>query len=198
MIFNRFSEAKRRAVRKAEKNGVLVRESQNISDLIQIKNKSAGFLGFITTHGASELWSVFSPKNATILLAYTSNASADLSSPPRIKVRGKLQRGSRILSWIPGQARNDNKIIAGVLLIFYNNSAYYWIAGATREGKKLSAPTILIYEALKNSKKRNMKIFDFVGVFDDRMPKENRAWKGFTKFKEGFGGNELYYPISTL
>ncbi|MEK7591984.1 MAG: peptidoglycan bridge formation glycyltransferase FemA/FemB family protein [Patescibacteria group bacterium] len=165
-IFNHFSEAKRRAVRKAEKNGVLVRESPNISDLIHIKNKSAGFLGFITTHGTRELWNVFSPKNATTLIAYSSEKSSDP--------------------------------IAGVLLVFYNNTSYYWIAGAKREGKKLFAPTLLVYEALKISKKRNMKTFDFVGVFDDRMPNENRAWKGFTKFKEGFGGKELYYPVSSL
>jgi lipid II:glycine glycyltransferase (peptidoglycan interpeptide bridge formation enzyme) len=165
-IFNRFSEAKRRAVRKAEKNGVLIRESQNISDLIHVKNKSAGFLGCITTHGTRELWNVFSPTNATTLLAFKSEKSSDP--------------------------------VAGVLLVFYNNISYYWIAGSTREGKKLFAPTILVHEALKISKKRNMNTFDFVGVYDDRMPKENRAWKGFTKFKEGFGGKELYYPVSTL
>src|SRR5574341_1175642 len=72
-IFHRFSEAKRRAVRRAIKHKVIIKESTNIDDLIKIKNKSAGLLGFITTYGIKNLWRVFAPKQATILLAYDAN-----------------------------------------------------------------------------------------------------------------------------
>src|SRR3989344_1539525 len=153
-IFNRFSEAKRRAVRRAEKHGVIVRESANINELIAIKSKSAGLFGSITTYGIIDLWSIFSQKHASILLA---------------------QHG-------------------GVLLIFWEDTSYYWIAGATHQGKKLFTPTLLVWEALKLSKKRGMKQFDFVGVWDERNPKQFHEWKGFTKFKEGFGGTPRYYP----
>lgn len=161
-IFKRFSEAKRRAVRRALKNNLLIKESTNIHDLIQIKSKSAGLFGGITTYGIKELWSIFSPQHATILLSYTDH------------------------------------LIGGVLLLFWNKTAHYWIAGATREGKKRFAPTLLVWEALKISKKRGCKQFDFVGVWDERMPKQFHEWKGFTKFKEGFGGTYLYYPIVSL
>ena len=107
---------------------------------------------------------MFSPKNATTLIAYSSEKSSDP--------------------------------IAGVLLVFYNNTSYYWIAGAKREGKKLFAPTLLVYEALKISKKRNMKTFDFVGVFDDRMPNENRAWKGLLNSKKA--SEEKSFTILSL
>lgn len=159
-LFKRFSEAKRRAVRRGMKNNLQIYKSTNIKNLITIKNKSSGFLGFITTTGIDKLWSIFAPNHAAILLA-----------------------------------RNSNRVVAGVLLLFYDSLAYYWIAGATREGKKLFAPTFLVWEALKLSKQRGMKEFDFVGVWDERLPKQNKAWLGFTKFKEGFGGNTLYYPI---
>ncbi|MBI5614299.1 peptidoglycan bridge formation glycyltransferase FemA/FemB family protein [Candidatus Gottesmanbacteria bacterium] len=168
-IFGHFSEAKRRAVRRAEKNGVLIRESHAIYDLIAVKNTSAGFLGFITTHGTRELWDTFSPDHASILLAYKT---------------------------VPASASHNP--IGGILLIFHKQTAYYWIAGATHEGKKLSAPTLLVFEAMKLSKTKRMKWFDFIGVWDERIPKENTQWKGFTKFKEGFGGKELYYPVSKL
>lgn len=159
-IFNKFSEAKRRAVRRAQKAGVSVAESSDINALLQIKNKSAGFLGFITTYGTDKLWPLFTPNHTAILLAH-----------------------------------NENHIVGGILLLFFDSVAYYWIAGATREGKKLFAPTHLVWEAMKLSKKRGMKLFDFIGVWDERIPKENLSWKGFTKFKEGFGGQTLYYPI---
>ena len=68
--------------------------------------------------------------------------------------------------------------------------------GATKEGKKLFAPPLLVWEALKVSKQRKMKRFDFVGVWDERLPRGNDSWKGFTKFKEGFGGNQVHYPIA--
>ncbi len=159
-IFQRFSEAKRRAVRRALKHGIIVRESRNIDDLIRIKNKSAGFLGFITTFGIKKLWPIFAPKHAAIILAYTPTQEP----------------------------------VGGVLLLFWNRIAYYWIAGATKKGKKLFAPTLLVWEAIKLSKKYGCTQFDFVGVWDERLPKQYDAWKGFTKFKEGFGGETLYYP----
>lgn len=160
IIFQRFSEAKRRAVRKATKNGVIVTESQDIKNLIRIKNKSGGFLGFITTIGTDTFWNIMAPKHATILLAH-----------------------------------RNNKLVAGVLLVFWNKTAHYWIAGATHEGKKFFAPTLLVWEALRLSKKRGAKLFDFLGVWDERKPSEHNDWKGFTRFKEGFGGVVCYYPV---
>ncbi|MDP1722862.1 MAG: peptidoglycan bridge formation glycyltransferase FemA/FemB family protein [Candidatus Gottesmanbacteria bacterium] len=198
-IFMRFSEAKRRAVRRAVKNQITILPSDHIEDLIHIKNRSAGFLGFITTTGINKLWPIFAPEHAAVLLAYSPNMS---SRPP-----SRDPSSNRFLNWIPGHlparlrqamragARNDNHVVGGILLLFWDTIAYYWIAGATREGKKLFAPTLLVWEAIKLAKKREAKQFDFVGVWDERLPAENHNWKGFTKFKEGFGGTELYYPI---
>jgi hypothetical protein len=155
-IFKSFSEAKRRAVRRAIKLGIQVRQSDSIHDLIRIKNKSGGFFGFITTTGIDKFWPIFSPDHAAILLAHSTT--------------------------------HNNEIVGGVLLVF-------WIAGAVKKGKKLYAPTLLVWEAVKLAKRHGCKIFDFVGVWDERLPKENREWLGFTKFKEGFSGETLYYPL---
>lgn len=90
---------------------------------------------------------------------------------------------------------NNAKPVGGILLLFWDDIAYYWIAGAAKQGKKLFAPTLLVWEALKLSKQRGCRSFDFVGVWDERIPRQNREWLGFTKFKEGFGGSTLYYPL---
>jgi len=160
IIFSRFSEAKRRAVRKAQKNGVTIRESSDIKELISVKNKSGGFFGFITTHGTDKFWEIMKSEHATTLLAY-----------------------------------RKQKLVGGVLVIFWGNTAFYWIAGAISDGKKYSAPTLLVWEALKLAKSRGAKKFDFVGVWDERKPGDHHDWKGFTRFKEGFGGYTLYWPI---
>jgi lipid II:glycine glycyltransferase (peptidoglycan interpeptide bridge formation enzyme) len=165
-IIKSFTEAKRRAVRKAQKNGVYILESSNIKSLISIKDESAGLFGFIVTSGQTQMWNNFYPNHASILLAYTQ--------------------------------KNPTKIIGGILLIIWEKIGYYWIAGATRPAKKLFAPTLLAWEAIKTAKKYNCNKFDFVGVWDERMPRDNRTWLGFTKFKEGFGGQNLYYPVTGL
>jgi len=161
-IFSRLSEAKRRAVRRAQKNGVTVSVSKNIDALIRLKNRSAGFLGFITTAGAQKLWAALPDTKKAVLLAYTA----------------------------------DKQLVGGIMLICWSNIAYYWIAGALPKGKKLFAPTLLVWEALKESKHLGCKALDFVGVWDERHPDKNHEWKGFTKFKEGFGGETLYYPMT--
>ena len=160
-IYSRFTDAKRRAVRKAVKNGITVEESADIKNLIKIKNKSGGPFGFITTFGIDRFWAIMAPDRATVLLAYT----------------------------------DTYKLVGGILLVFWEKTAYYWIAGATKQGKKLFVPTILVWEALKVAKRRGMKQFDFVGVWDERKPREHHEWLGFTKFKEGFGGKPFYYPL---
>ncbi len=163
-IFSRFTSAKRRAVRRAQKNRIVIRQTSNIYELIKIKSKSAGLFGSLTTYGLKELWQVFAPKHAAILLAFNSSLKP--------------------------------KLVGGVLLLFWNKTAYYWIVAATREGKKLFAPTLLVWEALQLAKSRGANKFDFVGIWDERLPRENISWKGFTKFKEGFGGQLYYYPLA--
>lgn len=161
-IFDNFTEAKRRAVRKAGKNGIHVNISRDIDTFLRLKGKSAGFLGFITTAGMKKLWESQPETNTAVLMAYKDT---------------------------------DPDPLAGIMLIFCDRIAYYWLAGALKEGKKLFAPTLLVYEALKLAKSKKCTALDFVGVWDERLPSKNLEWKGFTKFKEGFGGQPLYYPI---
>jgi len=184
-LFQNFSSAKRRAMRRAEKYGVVVKESKDIYAMIKVKNVSAGMFGGITTYGMDKLWNIFSPKNATILLAYA------MSSRENDSDRSDLYNKDCFAT-----ARNDKEVVGGILLLFWENTAYYWLVGATKKGKKLFAPTLLVWEALKVSKKRKMKWFDFIGVWDERTPRKNTSWKGFSKFKEGFGGKTIIYPIN--
>ncbi len=159
-IFKKFSEAKRRAVRRAEKYGVRVTVSQDINQLIRVKNRSGGIFGFMSTSFLKPLWQTFAPDQSVCLLAYP---------------------------------KDSRQSFACIFLIWAEGIAYYWIAGASKEGKKQFAPTLLVWEALKLAKQKGNAIFDFEGIYDERFP-THKNWLGFTKFKEGFGGNVVYFP----
>ncbi len=156
-IFQSFDEAKRRAVRRALKNGVTVRESDDFDTFIRIRKKQYFPFGLLLSKEMKMLWKNFYPENASLLLAYSQ----------------------------------EHKPVAGILLLYYEKMAYYWFASSLKDGKRLFAPTLLVYEALKLAKKKNNRIFDFEGICDKRFPEASKSWKGFTKFKEGFGGQEI-------
>ena len=159
-IFNNFSEAKRRGVRRALKNEIIVRRSEDINTFIKIRKKQYAPMGFLFVSEMKKIWSNFYPNNATLLIAYQ---------------------------------RNGKEALAGILLLYYDKIAYYWFASAYEKGKKLFAPTLLVYESLKAAKAQGSSIFDFEGICDERFPKASESWKGFTKFKEGFGGEKIVY-----
>lgn len=159
-IFNSFSEAKRRGVRRALKNNIIVKVSDDYSSFIKIRQHQYLPVWFLVKGDMQKLWETLYPQNAVLLLAY--------------EMAG-------------------NKPVAGILLLIYDKTAYYWFASSLPIGKKLFAPTLLVWEALKHAKIRGCKIFDFEGIYDERFPKASETWKGFTKFKEGFGGKKVVY-----
>lgn len=89
-------------------------------------------------------------------------------------------------------ASKNSEIVATLLLLRTRNTIYYMYAASNAEGRKLFAPTLLTWEAILLGKKYHCKIFDFDGIYDERFPLN--SWKGFTKFKKGFGGYEVEYP----
>lgn len=159
ILFKNFTQAKRRAVRRAIKNDVTIKEFSDIRTFISIRKKQYFPFGFLVTHEMEKLWKNFFPENATLLLAFSS----------------------------------EKRAIGGIFLLFYDSIAYYWFASATFSGKKLFAPTLLVWEAMKLAKQKGCTRFDFEGIYDERFPKAAKSWKGFTKFKEGFGGKKVVF-----
>jgi lipid II:glycine glycyltransferase (peptidoglycan interpeptide bridge formation enzyme) len=84
---------------------------------------------------------------------------------------------------------------AGALVLIHDNIAYYYYAGATKEGTKLNLPYLVVWKCMQESKKRKCKLWDFEGIYDERFP--NKDWLGFSHFKKSFGGAEIFYPGST-
>lgn len=89
-------------------------------------------------------------------------------------------------------ASDNSNWLAAILRISTKEISYYMYAAATNEGKKMFAPTTLAWEAITSAKNEGKKLFDFEGIYDERYPLD--TWKGFSRFKKSFGGNEVEYP----
>lgn len=85
-----------------------------------------------------------------------------------------------------------NELVAAVFIVVTKDTTYYMYAAANKEGKKLFAPTLVAWEAIKTAKNKGCKVFDFEGIYDERFPL--KSWRGFTRFKKSFGGTEVEYP----
>ena len=85
-----------------------------------------------------------------------------------------------------------NEITAGALVIFWSGIAFYHQAASSEKYSKLSIPYLIIWEAIKEAKKRGCKHFDFWGYVDP-FKNKNHPWAGPTLFKMGFGGEKKEY-----
>src|SRR3989338_5647077 len=88
-------------------------------------------------------------------------------------------------------AKYQNKIIAVVLVNFYKPSqtATYLHGASSSEHREVMAPHLLYWRAIQEAKVRGFKSYDFWGIDEAR-------WPGLTRFKLGFGGEQVEYPAS--
>lgn len=181
-IFTNFSASKRRDIRRAIRDNVVVKESKKIDDFVVLKNAQHGFSGRIlpVDKQFKALWQAFWPKKAVLLLAYRKPTNRNVVMHFSASSVSGCDESHHYTS------------IGGLLLLFHNRTAYYFQAASTKQGNKLAAPSLLVWEALKLAKQRGCKVFDFEGIYDPRFPQ--KSWLGFTKFKKGFGGKEIVYP----
>lgn len=84
--------------------------------------------------------------------------------------------------------------LAGALVLMHDKVAYYYYAGSLPEGKKLHLPYFVVWECMKEAKRRGCVIWDFEGIYDARWP--NKDILGYSHFKKSFGGVEVEFPGS--
>jgi len=84
------------------------------------------------------------------------------------------------------------KIISSALVIFWSGIGFYHQAASSSKYTKFSIPYLLLWEAIKEAKKRGCILYDFWGYVDPfKNPKH--PWAGPTLFKMGFGGKPYEY-----
>lgn len=161
-IITQMTKEARYEIRKAQANNVLVRSSSDIELFANMWEKNAFRRGFWLPF-KKEIKSVYQAfgENAYLLLGYLSN---------------------------PGHLK---KPLAGALILVSGKTASYFHAASSQQGRQLSAPSVIVWEAIKLAKEKGCRVFDFEGIYDERFP--IKSWKGFTHFKKSFGGKEVEY-----
>jgi len=84
-------------------------------------------------------------------------------------------------------AKQDGRVLAGILVVQFGDTATYVHGASANEGRSLMAPYLLQWTAIKDAKQAGLKYYDFYGV-------DKTKWPGVSRFKEGFGGQFIAYP----
>ena len=104
-------------------------------------------------------------------------------------------------------AKYKNKYVAAILVVYYGDTATYLHGASSYKYRRLMAPNLLQWKAIKRAKKKGCTKYDFWGVTTN--PDPNHHWAGFTRFKFGFSPNTaiteypgpyecIFNPISAL
>ena len=88
-------------------------------------------------------------------------------------------------------AQGKPELVAGSFFMVSKDGCFYSHNGSTELGRKLMAPTLCIWEGMLEAKRRKLETFDFEGIYDGS--RVLRRWRGFTRFKRGFGGEEIIF-----
>ena len=86
----------------------------------------------------------------------------------------------------------DGQVLAASLFFDYNDTRYYMQSAADIDYKKLPATVALLTTAIFDAKEQGIKHFDFWGIAPEDAP-DDHPWKGFTKYKQSFGGRPVAY-----
>lgn len=88
-------------------------------------------------------------------------------------------------------AKKDGLVLAAGIFSFYGGRATYLHGASANSGREHMAPHLLQYRMIERAKELGCKYYDFYGI-------DEKKWPGVTRFKKGFGGQELEYPGSFL
>ncbi|MFH0891544.1 MAG: peptidoglycan bridge formation glycyltransferase FemA/FemB family protein [Candidatus Falkowbacteria bacterium] len=84
-------------------------------------------------------------------------------------------------------AEYDGRIIAGNIIAFFGDTVTYMHGASGSEYRNVMAPYLLQWHIIRLAKNLEYRYYDFYGIDENR-------WPGVTRFKRGFGGNEVRYP----
>jgi len=86
-------------------------------------------------------------------------------------------------------AIHEGRPVAGALMLISGDTVYYLHGGSDHNFRQVMAPYAMHWSLIKEMKKQGFKYYDFGGSEGDK-------WPGVTRFKLGWGGQQVEYPGS--
>lgn len=80
----------------------------------------------------------------------------------------------------------------------HKNMVLFVTGGSTHQARENKSGYLLMWEAIKFFKMEGYEYFDLEGRADERFSSFTKDWKGFTDFKEKFGGICVDFPIPRI
>lgn len=88
-------------------------------------------------------------------------------------------------------AEYDGKIVAGMIVTHFKDTATYYFGASGNEHRNVMAPYLLQWHAIREARKAGFKYYDFLGIAPENSP--DHPWAGVTDFKLKFGGQRVDY-----
>ncbi len=88
-------------------------------------------------------------------------------------------------------AEFEGKPLAAVLVSYFGQVATYLHGASSNEKRELMPTYALQWHAIQEARKKHCRIYDFWGVAPQGA--SNHPWAGISRFKRGFGGEELEF-----
>ncbi len=82
----------------------------------------------------------------------------------------------------------ENTPVSAYQLFIFKKGGYYTYGGSTNEHRNTMAANLLMWESIKFAKNKGCEYFDMWGSLEPDYDPEH-PWSGFTRFKEGYGGD---------
>lgn len=80
------------------------------------------------------------------------------------------------------------KIISIAMVMFWGRAALYLYSASDSDYSKYNAPSLVLWEVIKEAKNKRSSYLDLWGVSSSK-----KRWVGVTKFKEKFGGERVFF-----
>lgn len=97
-------------------------------------------------------------------------------------------------------AEYEGKVLVANLVIFFGDTVTYLHGASSNEYRNLMAPHLVQWRQIEEARKLGFKYYDFWGLLPQKTQNNTEAtegidssWQGLTRFKRGFGGQEVNY-----
>lgn len=83
------------------------------------------------------------------------------------------------------------ELVTSGVFLFWQDIGFYHHGASSLKHPKIPISYLLLWEAIREAKKRNCQKFNFWGIAPEN--RKNHPWQGLSLFKKGFGGYQKEY-----